>query len=313
MSAAPELEIRLYPTKVQLPLWVSTVGITAGLATLSVLDVEITQINPTFDLKFLPQLTRKNLMVPSIFPHLPAALNSATYVEMISAQTPVDGREIVEWMHSAAANYAMLLARADEYNRLGSRLLVGSNDAYVPGLRVDDSQFTSVSGTTVSTQGYGEVNTPRGTYRVPAGGKADGIFRDHLSWAAIPRITGIQWVGVLAKWAELARTPIRDAVGFPNAEGRVGPQYFTLASGRPAMRVNVRAGITSDKPQKLTITLRDPSDFTRVIANFTVDIPTGSSEIRFRMRAIPYVPPMVTQIYPQDNTQTRLDYLITTP
>ena len=240
-------------------------------------------------------------------------MDSRELQERVSVDVPVDGTEIVEWMHYATADKAMIDARCEEYNRAGSQLVGDSDDPYIPGCSVEDINFRKERGVNVSNRGHGIVETPLGNFNVDAGGKGDGIFRNLLTWGAIPWVGYTQWVGTLLKWKELARTPIENAIGFPSSRGLSAPQYVVLQPGRPALRVEVRQGISSSDDQRLYIVWRDPEDFTRILARDWIDIPAGSSEISYRVISFPYVPPVVYHMQPEDLKATRLDYLRTSP
>jgi len=304
---------RFYPTSVYLPLWARRLSLRTALAQFRVTDISVRQVDPVFSIERKPARTRLNIVRPRLFPRLPAALDSGDYLSRIRAEAPVDGTEIVGWMQRCAANNAIISARVEEYNRLGSQLIGDSDDPYIPGCSVEDIQFRSERGRDVSNRGYGIAETPRGNFRVDAGGRGDGVFRDLLSWGGIDWVGYTQWTGTLLKWKSLASTPIRDAVGFPSFSGLSAPQYVVLQPSRPALRMSVNQSFTTDKPQRIYITWRDPNDFTRVLARDWIDIPEGTSELSYRVISFPYVPPTVYHMQPENETRTRMDYLITSP
>ena len=289
---------RFYPTTVYLPLWARGLSLRTALVQFRVTDISVKQVDPVFSIEKKPARTRLNIVRPRLFPRLPAALDSEDYLDRIRAEAPVDGTEIVGWMQRCAANNAIISARVEEYN---------------PGCSVEDIQFRSERGRDVSNRGYGIVETPRGNFRVDAGGKGDGVFRDLLSWGGIDWVGYTQWTGTLLKWKSLATTPIRDAIGFPSFSGLSAPQYVVLQPSRPALRMSVNQSFTTNKPQRIYITWRDPNDFTRILARDWIDIPEGTSELSYRVISFPYVPPTVYHMQPENETKTRMDYLITSP
>jgi len=300
---ASEVGRRFYPTRVVLPLWAQR-GV--ALTRFRVSDIRVKSIDPVF-------VKDRGLLGSKTFPRLPITLDSKEHFSTVSKEVPMDGVEIVWWMYFAAADNAMLDARCEEYNRLGSQLVGLSSDPYIPGVTVEDCNYQADLGRTVSERGYGVVVTPRGNFNVSAGGRGDGIFRDLLTWGAIPWVAFTQWIGTLLKWKELARTPINDAIGFPNSQGLSGPQYIILQSSRPALRVSVTMGMSCSEAERLNLTWRDPSDFTRGLAQDWIDLPAGSSEISYTVISFPYVPPSVYHMQPEDLKLTRLDYLRTYP
>jgi hypothetical protein len=152
------------------------------------------------------------------------------------------------------------------------------------------------------------VFTPRGSFSVPRLGKSAGVFRDLLAWGSISWIGTLQWVGSLLKWKSLAETPVRQTVGFyMDTRGNTAPLFFVQMPPRPALTVTARLVVETSDRQTLTITFRDPSDYTNVISTRKVDLQSGSNQIEFSLRAFPYVPPLVAEIQPEDNKQTKLN------
>jgi hypothetical protein len=304
---------RFYPTRLMLPAWATGLSFRPTLRKFSVQNLTVRSISPEFNLDRIPARTNRNLLRSKIFPRLPPALDSRDYMKAIMSEAPVDGKEIVGWMQLSAADNAILDARCEEYNRLGSQLVGASDDPYIPGTVIEDINFLREKGRDVSSRGYGVADTPRGRFRVDAGGRGDGIFQDLLAWGAVPWVGFTQWVGDLLKWKVLANTPIRDAVGFPNTHGLSAPQYVVLQSGRPALRVAVEQGFTTDRDQRLNLVWRDTSNFTRVLARDWIDLPAGVSELSYQVISFPYVPPAVYNMQPEDQALTRMDYLVTSP
>ena len=304
---------RFYPTQIRLPTWALGLSIRPMIRGFSVQNLTVRSIDHEFNLDRIPAKTERNLMRSKVFPHLPPALDSRAYKRQIEAEYPIDGREIVSWMQLSAADNAVLDARCEEYNRLGSQLVSVSDDPYIPGTVIEDINFLGEKGSAVSTKGYGTARTPRGDFRVSAGGKGDGIFSNLLTWGSAPWVGLSQWVGNLLKWKSLANSPITSAVGFPNTRGLSAPQYVVLQPSRPALRVNVEQGFTSDKDQRLALTWRDPANFTRPLAYDWADIPAGTSVLSYNVTSFPYVPPVVYHMQPPDEVQTRMDRLVTSP
>ena len=307
------IDRRFYPTQIRLPTWALGLSIRPMIRGFSVQNLTVRSISPEFNLDRVPAKTERNLMRSKVFPHLPPALDSRAYLKTIAAQAPTDGREIVDWMQMCAADNAILDARCEEYNRLGSQLVSASNDPWIPGASIEDINYVSETGSTISSRGYGTARTPRGNFGVSAGGKGNGIFRDLLTWGSAPWVGISQWVGNLLKWKSLASSPITSAVGFANTQGLSAPQYVVLQSSRPALRVSVEQGFTSDKAQRLALTWRDPADFTRTLAYDWADIPAGTSVLSYNVMSFPYVPPVVYHMQPPDEVQTRMDRLVTSP
>jgi hypothetical protein len=251
----------------------------------------------------------RGLLKSSLLPWVPVAVNSAVAIENVKSAAPVDGVEIVEWMQIAAADNAVFDAMAEEYNKLGSQLLSGSGDAYIPGVRVGDLRGVSVYGSTVTAQGYGEVDTPQGRFTVPVGGKTTFAKADILAWAALPWASTVQWNLTLLQWKELATAPIKDRVRFASSSGFVAPNFFSIPATFAPIRT-LKIGMTSDKSQTVAIRGRGTKGvFENVLFEDSFDIDAGESEVVYNVFGFPTAPSFTLELQPADNTQTVLDYI----
>ena len=297
-------EVMFYPTKFRFPLWArrNSVSVRMALRNLSFEFDTVETVRPEFKLPV-------RLLTPFLDPRLPRAINPLDYMETVKSESPVDGSEVVEWMQYAHANKLALSARALEYNRAGSQLVYDSGDGYIPGVSLEDVRFKKQSASIVRRQGYALVVTPYGEYRIPFGGKNVGIYRDLITAGSVTRVySRIQWVANLLKWRELATTPIRDPIGFfRDDQGNVIPNFFEQVTSRPMLRAVSLITLTSNREQDVTFAVRDPHDYTRVLATQTLSIPEGTSTIKFRVLSVPFVPPLVMQISPEDKTNTVLE------
>jgi hypothetical protein len=258
--------------------------------------------NPEFNLE-------SGLLNSSLLPWVPTAINSAVTIENVKSAAPVDGVEVVEWMQIAAADNAVFDAMAEEYNRLGSQLLSGSGDAYIPGIRVGDLRGVSVTGSTVSSRRYGEVETPQGRFTVPVGGKTTFAKADILAWAALPYAGSIQWNLTLLQWKDLATAPIKDRVRFASSNGLVAPNFFSIPATFAPIRT-LKIGMTSDKPQTVAIRGRGTKGaFENVLFEDSFNIDAGESEVTYNVFGFPTAPSFTLELQPEDNTQTVLDYI----
>ena len=299
--------IRHYPTTLDMPLWAGSLTIKTAIAGLRITAEEEIEVRRIGD--FDPEAV--GIMRSPLRPDLPPTLDPKPVEEAMASEAPIDGREIVDWMIDAAVNNIMLAAREAEYNRAGSQLSSESGDAYIPGVRVQDVQFVSERAKTIIDRGFAIGRTGRGDFRVPTretAKKAVGVFRDILSWGSISKIGAVQWVGNLLKWVDLARTPIERAIGFfRDRAGHVAPQFIEQVPPRPQLRVNVTIELSTDTSQDVVLRFRDPTDFTNIAGERTVNVPEGTNTVTFSMTAYPYVPPLVTEIQPQDNTQASIN------
>jgi len=264
-------------------------------------------IREGFDLK-------QGLLKSELLPWAPIAIDSTEARREIATQAPIDGREIVEWMHYSSADIATFDAMCQEYNRLGSELLSGSGDAYIPGVRVGDLRGESVTGATVSARGYGTVVTPRGNFNVPAGGKATFAKGDILAWGAIPYVGSVQWTLTLLQWRDLAAAPIRDRVRFASSNGLVAPNFFSVTPRIPTPAAVLRIGLTSDVQQTVAIRGRGTrGSFEQILFEDSFNIKSGESEVVYTVFGFPFVSSFTLELAPSDKTNTILDYLEVLP
>ncbi len=252
---------------------------------------------------------KSGLLKSLTLPWAPIAINSAEAMETIRSEVPVDGREVVEWMHYSSADNAVFDGMAEEYNRIGSELLSGSGDGYIPGVRVGDLRGQSISGSIVQSRGYGTVITPKGNFNVPVGGKTTFAKGDILAWAALPHVGSVQWLLTLLQWKDLARAPITNRIRFASSHGLVAPNFFLIPATFAPIRT-LRVGITSDNRQTLTIRGRGTKgSYENVLFEDKVDIDSGENEFIYNVFGFPSVGAFTLEIQPQDNTQTVLDYI----
>jgi len=68
--------------------------------------------------------------------------------------------------------------------------------------------------------------------------------------------------------------------------------------------------LSSNDRQTIKINFRDPTDYSRVVGTKQFDVASGQSEASFTVTAFPYVPPLISEIQPQDKIQTTLNSYI---
>ena len=270
----------------------------------SVRKASLTLKRPEFDVK-------AGLVTSPLLPWVPVAVDSSEARRAVEAEARVDGVEVVEWMTLAGADNAVFSAMEEEYRRLGSRVLTGSGDPFLPGLRVGDLRIASgVRGSTIRERGYAEVQTPQGSFRIPVGGKATFAKGDILAWGAVPWVGLVQYLATLVQWIELARVPVRSRVRFPSSYGLVAPQFFKVAPRAPVPLVTLRIGVTSDTKQVIAVRGRGAEGrYEHVYFEDAFEVEQGESEVVYNVFGIPFVPAFTLEIAPADNTQTVLDYI----
>jgi len=251
--------------------------------------------------------SEEGLAKPIEFQDAPDTLDWDAIMNYVKSVAPIEEPDIVEWMHEAAAANVMLSRTVEEYKRAGSSIVATSNDAYIPGVRVEDLSFRPEIGRTVASRGSAVVVTPRGNYNVPVPGKATGIFKDLISFAAVINAFLKQWTGVLMKFRELATNPSK-RISFPSFKGLAAPLFFTHASSVPAPVNLAEFSITTDKPQTVVLRARSVDDYRDVLFEEKISLNKGQNIIDYPLFGFPVVPTMVIELQPANNTKTILDY-----
>ena len=300
-------------TRLEFPAWCRGLALRQSIRSFRIRDFEVSEISSKFDLRGLAEPDEEEGILERIRNRLGRWLDPKEVHSVLAEIHPIDGKEIVEWMHISVAEAMTMRARIQEYNRAGIASYATGNatDPRYPGLVVDDIRMQSDSGYTVRSRGYGITITPRGNYNVPFLGKATGIFRDHLSWGSCSSAGGIQWTASLLKWRRLAETPIRERIGFyMDFRGNTAPNFFAQIPTLPKPRATLVMRFSSDRDQNITLRFRDPTNYTRVIGEKIVRVPSGSAEVTTTVSGFPYVPPTTSEIQPADGAQTTLDLYV---
>lgn len=230
--------------------------------------------------------------------------------DRIAAEAPVDGREVVDWMHDCAAANAVLFGAMEEYDRLGSTLLATSNDPYIPGCALSsDFKFRGETAGLVDSRGYSVVMTPVGTFNVPNESCITIAKGNFLGWTAGTGIRGriVQWVGTLMRWVELASKPVEERVRCANIAGLVAPQFFNIPAPLALPVNSTTVVVTSDKPQTVLLRGRSPTDYASVMFDFKQDIPAGQTSILYRVIGLPRTTAHVLEVQPEKGTATVID------
>ena len=300
-------------TRLEFPAWCKGLALRQSIRSFRIRDIEVSEISSKFDLRGLAEPDEEPGILERVRAKTGTWLNPKEVHSVLAEIHPVDNTEIVEWMHISVAEAMTMRARIQEYNRAGTLSYASGNatDPRFPGLVVEDIRMQSDSGAAVRSRGYGITLTPRGNYNVPFLGKATGIFNDHLSWGSCSYAGSVQWTASLLKWRRLAETPIRDRIGFyMDFRGNTAPNFFAQIPTLPKPRATLVMRFSSDRDQNVTLRFRDPTNYTRVIGEKVVRVPSGSAEVTTTVSGFPYVPPTTSEIQPLDGIQTTLDLYV---
>lgn len=289
---------RYYPTQLPLASWVDQRTMTEGIDNFNFGDFEVTQISDMFNLE------RINIKVSPIYPQYGKVLSTEEVLPKIHSDFPVDGSEIVEWMHDATATMVVLSSREEEYNT-HSQIETSCGDANIPGVACRSIAFERTNGYSYDGRGFATVVTPMGRINIPKFSLQPLVGRDFIAWAMAGAPYGIQWKGALGQLIRLA-SEITQPCGFINIDGFVAPHFVLQQPDKKCEQAIVRMVVDSDRNQRMKITFRDPNDYTRVIDEGEIDIPSGRSTIEFIVASYPSVPPLVNQMQPENMTRTVL-------
>ncbi len=221
---------------------------------------------------------------------------------LVQKDIPVDGEEILEWMHHAFSANAAISVMQTNAMEVGSYVEGNCDDAYVPGVQVQDISYVSEPSNKITERGYAQLRSPYGIDRVPILDKLTVIKDKMLAWSAIPWVGLKQWAGALLKWVKLAANPFKGHLPNINIGGLSSPQFFAHIPPHFGFKNIVELAIASNKNQRLVLTYRDPRNFTRDY--FRVVIPLRANciaKVRYKIRSLFGVPPFLVQAEAPDN------------
>jgi len=270
------------------------------VSSVEVSRIELVRPEPDFE---------RGLARPRVLHWAPVGLSTEDLLPTVRENAPTIDPGVVEWMQYCAADMAVLEGMASEYSRAGSALDVRSGDGYVPGVSLPRMYVVSQSGYVVGGQGYACIRSPTTEYRCPLGSKLLIVEPDFLGWAFCDRRSrwGVQFRAVLMNWRELASTPVDQRVRFYSTSGLTAPHFF-MAVPPIGMTHVLKVGLTSDQPQTVALTMRDPNDYTREIGSLSLDLDRGGSVSRVRIAMVPNQS-YVLHVQPEDGVPTVLDNL----
>jgi len=303
-----------FPTRVSIPNWDiirRPPSIKAG--PLSIPSPPRPAMVANLSVKVIGDYNEKELCSAPSDSEAPATLSYSSIKEHVERKTPIEDPAVVEWMQFSETEGLICEMTEEEYRRAGSNLLSAADDPYIPGCKVDDIRFKSERGRTVAGRGNAVLVTPRGNIDVPVPGKATGIFEDLLCFGAVTNAWPLQWSGVLLKWKSLTKNP-SSRIRFPSFSGLVAPQFIVHEADIAFPTNYVVMHVSTDKPQTMKVKYRETSDYTQEITSLDVDLKKGKNEVSYTLLMLPYVPTMVAELIPEDETSTILDdYSVSVP
>ena len=293
-------KLRYHPTVCVLPEWADRRIMTEGVRRFKFEPPKVERITEVFD------IAKIKLEASPIFPRFGKVLDSGDVIDRVAEEVPVDGEEIVSWMHEATAANIVASAREVEFNK-HSLYVSRTGDPYIPGVRLSGFGFYSARGYDVARRGYGTVFSPGGRINIPVNGARNIITRDFLGWCNVgPPRYGIQWTGLVSQIQRLANR-ITEPLGFLSLFGRVAPTYVTQEPPSATERATTNITLNSDRAQTVHFTFRNPENYTEIVDEGDVAIPRGQSRLSYVVASYPAVPPLVVQQQPVNGSRTVLE------
>jgi len=235
--------------------------------------------------------------------------SSEEALDEISADVPVNGIDIVEWMHEVTADLIAMEGMAVTYDNNGGHISFTSGDGKIPGIKLDSrTHFRSETGRTVASRGYAIIVTPYGNYKVPNPGKLTIAIRDFLLWAyAKAGRWSYQWPGGILRFDRLpilSRASQISNLISPSVSGFSAPTFVYVNTAGFSPFESLDLSISSSKDQTIVLTARDPGNYANKIFSTKLNVSKGTSEHKIRIISFPRVSPFVLEMQPEDGAKT---------
>lgn len=237
-------------------------------------DVNVIHIGGEFNLDNLNLKTCKLYELPE---ELKYAFDLDALLNYFKSNYRPDGREIAEWMCVVASENAMLDTRCREYNE-NSWLRARAGDGYIPGVSIGGAWFQRVLGSYFRRHGT-VCHFPGGQIRMMPMQNVALISRNWLGFASTgkPYWWNVQYHALLGHFFSLA-SKITKSFGVPRSWSGNLPVF--LAQTPPNCRVlRINYTIYSEDNSNMYLTFRDPSDFTKKIDSYRINLRSGENRI----------------------------------
>jgi hypothetical protein len=296
--------VRYRPTRMKLPSWVDHNIMTEGVDEIASASIDVS-------IERISEARPKNILRDSdMFPNAAKEFNAKELLESFEEETTAPDVEVVDWMNKSAVEHAVLDAWAKEYGR-NSSVSINTGDPYYPNLEIGSYEFPEETGNTIASRGWATLQTPDGNVEVPdRSGKA--VFNeDNIGLGAMSSGGGGgQGHGAIAKFEELAETPIQDSIRFPGLKGYgsdiwTAPNVFNQAPEEESEQQKVSFNVSANSEQDVKFAFRNPNDYSQTISENTLTVPEGTSQVEFQMAASPAVPPLTTEMNPNNGGEVQ--------
>lgn len=294
-TAVNDNGVRYTTARMELPSWVTRDTMTEGVdGVSSSIDISVERISSARPLSALRN--------SPLFPDVSKEFRAENLIDEFKQRSPSDGVEIVDWMHRSAAEAAVLSGWESEYNE-NSQVTTASGDPTAPHdiIGVSDFNFDPTPGRNVASSGSATMRTPDGNVEIANNNSKVVFNEDNIGWGGVDADDSYQWNGKVAQFKEIAQTPIENSVRFPDFGGYTIPNIINQAPPDSSSQVEVGLAISSRQQQDMNIAFRDPNDYTRSVAEGTVTVPEGTSNVQFNISSTPEVPPLLTSVQPANS------------
>jgi hypothetical protein len=279
-------------SRMQLPQWVETKTLEE--------QVDDFELATRLNIERISDARPINILRDSpIFPDVRKEFRVQNVLEDVKQQAPTDGVEVVEWMQESAAEGSVISGWRSEYGE-NSSVLTAFGDPTAPHdlIEVPDFNFVPRDGRDVFSRGEAEIKTPEGSTTIP--NKSSRLLpgKDSIGWGGVDARNNYQWLGKVAQFKDIARTPIENPVRFPDFGDYNLPNVFNQSPPDESNLANINLNISSNAPEKLNIAFRDPNDYRNILTQNEVDIPEGTSNLNFEVASSERVPPVLAEFQP---------------
>lgn len=200
----------------------------------------------------------------------------------------ISREDVPDWLLTAGASEMAMQSQSSQASEAGGQVAFVVNDAYIPGVSMDNVSVARVTGVEVDNRGSFTVTVTvpreRGSSTrqldITAPGIASIRFPNLIYDVFGEKRRAVQWTAGIGKWLSLPRISIGNILNVSNSE--VLPNIFTpihtLLPTTSARMVRLRVEVPRDV--NATLFLFGGDDFTNLIGQVPLNLRSGLNEIR---------------------------------
>ncbi|MEM2388631.1 MAG: hypothetical protein QW215_00150 [Ignisphaera sp.] len=202
------------------------------------------------------------------------------------SQRDISREDVPDWLLTTGASEMAMQSQASQASEAGGQVAFVVNDAYIPGVDMDNVSVARVTGVEVDNRGSFTVRvtvpgerSPR-ELNIEAPGIASIRFPNLIYDVFGEKRRAVQWNAGIGKWLSLPRISIGNILNVSNAE--VLPNIFTpihtLLPTTSARMVRLRVEVPRDV--NATLFLFSGDNFANLIGQVPLNLRSGLNEIR---------------------------------